>query len=80
MYIKVYDDMGRIKLPSIVVKKMKLRRGSILVVSELNEEFVVLKKIDRKIDELKEMGPQLPPNINEDEELEETKLLIYEML
>ena len=80
MYVRVYDDMGRIKLPSTVVKKMKLRKGSILVVSELNEEFVVLKKISPKIDELKEMGPKLPPNVDEDKELEETKLLIYDML
>ena len=80
LYVRVHDDEGRIKLPSIVVKKMKLHKGSILVVSEFNEEVVVLRKVKPKIEELEEIGPKLSLNIDEENELEETKTLIYEMI
>ena len=59
LYVRVHDDEGRIKLPSIVVKKMKLHKGSILAVSKFNEEYVVLRKVKPKIEELKEIGQKI---------------------
>lgn len=59
LYVRVHEDEGRIKLPSIVVKKMKLHKGSILAVSKFNEEQVVLRKVKPKIEELKEIGQKI---------------------
>ena len=80
LIVKVYDNMGRIKLPVEVIRKMGLRRGSMLIVTQLTEDTLVLKKVESKIEELKNMGPELPEGIDEDKELEEAKILVYELL
>ncbi len=46
MSIVVVDNRGRIVIPSRIRKKLGLKRGDVLLVLELENNLVVLRKID----------------------------------
>ena len=80
LVIKIYDDEGRTKFPKVIMKKLGLTKGSLLLIERITNDKIVLRKLPRPEENLKSMGPELPPSIDEDKVFEELDVDVYYLI
>lgn len=80
LVIKIYDEEGRTKLPKVIMKKLGLTRGSLLLVEQVTNDKIVLRKLLRPENSLKSIGPELLPSVDEDKVFEELDIDVYYLI
>jgi len=64
--IEICDDEGRTKFPKVIMKKLGPTKGSLLLIEQVTNDKIVLRKLPRPEESLKSMDPELPPSVEED--------------